>query len=131
MAAATLRGSKGAVTVDGVPGAVGCFPVKDGAYAYATAPLSSGAVLRVVADRGALTNARLATAGDAALGVRALGHHDRVVWLDAAHLEQLATFGGLTRSQGADERVLAQRGHEAAGAGALGSSNLAPALLAM
>lgn len=87
VAAATLRGSKGAVTVDGVPGAVGCFPVKDDAYAYATAPLSSGAVLRVVADRGALTNARLATAGDAALGVRALGHHDRVVWLDAAHLE--------------------------------------------
>lgn len=26
--------------------------------------------------------------------------------LDAAHLEQLATFGGLTRSQGADERVV-------------------------
>ena len=47
VAAATLRGSKGAVTVDGVPGAVGCFPVKDDAYAYATAPLSSGAVLRV------------------------------------------------------------------------------------
>lgn len=87
VAAATLRGSRGSVTTDGVPGAVGCFPVGGGSYAYATAPLPSGGVLRVVADSGALTNARLATAGDAALGVRALGHHDRVVWLDGGHLE--------------------------------------------
>ncbi|AMD86510.1 hypothetical protein AXF14_01470 [Actinomyces radicidentis] len=87
VAAATLLGSRGSVATDGVRGAVGCFPVAVGTYAYATAPLPSGAVLRVIADSAALTNARLATAGNAALGVRALGHHDRVVWLDGDHME--------------------------------------------
>lgn len=81
-AAESLDGSSGSVRTAG--GAVGCFPVSDGAFAYATEPLEGGGTLRVLADASAATNARLAEAGDAALTVRALGHRPRVVWLDAS-----------------------------------------------
>lgn len=53
-------------------------------FAYAVTRTSSGAHLRVIADPSILTNARLASAGHAALGVRALGHHSTLVWYDAA-----------------------------------------------
>ncbi|MDO4242267.1 MAG: DUF4350 domain-containing protein [Actinomyces sp.] len=84
VAAATLDGSKGTVRIGGVDGAVGCFPVDEGVYAYATAPLETGATVRVISDASIVTNAKLAEAGNAALAIRALGHHERIVWLDGA-----------------------------------------------
>ena len=44
--------------------------------------------------------------GDRDLEDAAAGYLRLTVGLAAAHLEQLATFGGLTRSEGADERVV-------------------------
>jgi len=32
-----------------------------------------------------VTNDRLAQEGNAALGVRALGHHETLLWMDASH----------------------------------------------
>ena len=56
-------------------------------YAYATDSLPSGATLRVLPDPAPVTNVHLAQEGHAALGVRALGHHSRVLWLDGEHME--------------------------------------------
>ena len=92
--AARLPGVRGSVTATDtsghqIPGATGCFPVGPAAspsqhsYAYLTAPLPSGATLRVIADNQLVTNATLAQQGAAALAVRALGHHREVVWFDA------------------------------------------------
>ncbi|WP_158591139.1 NUDIX hydrolase [Kocuria tytonis] len=44
--------------------------------------------------------------GDQTLEDAATAYLRLTAGLDASHLEQLATFGGLTRSQGADERVV-------------------------
>ncbi|WP_172192263.1 DUF4350 domain-containing protein [Actinomyces faecalis] len=90
-AARTLQGSKGSVGVSSsAPGAasgevVTCFPVEDtGGYSYVVAPLSGGGTLRVIADASVATNNQLTTAGNAALSVRALGHHETLLWLDGS-----------------------------------------------
>lgn len=96
VAAASLMGSRGTVRIDETDGAVGCFPVAEGAYAYATAPLATGATLRVVPDATVVTNERLAQAGNAALAIRALGHHERVVWLDGSRLSSTGLWDSPT-----------------------------------
>ncbi|WP_136313920.1 DUF4350 domain-containing protein [Actinomyces procaprae] len=84
VAAAALAGSTGSVDLGDVEGAVGCFPVGDGTYAYATAPLAGGGTLRVIADPRIATNENLTTQGNAALAIRAMGRSDRLVWFDAS-----------------------------------------------
>lgn len=93
-AAAALSGSRGSVTIDttAAPGATGCFPVSGGTYAYAVAPLDGGGTLRVVADATIAQNQNLTTAGNAALLIRAMGHHEQVVWLDGKHLASGSFF---------------------------------------
>ena len=86
-AARGLAGTRASVSLQGDGDAVGCFPVGEDRYAYATDSLPSGATLRVLPDPAPVTNAHLAQEGHAALGVRALGHHSRVLWLDAEHME--------------------------------------------
>ncbi|MBW3068874.1 MULTISPECIES: DUF4350 domain-containing protein [unclassified Actinomyces] len=92
VAAASLAGSTGSVLLDDVSGAVGCFPVREDAYAYATAPLEGGGTLRVIADPRIVTNENLTTAGNAALAIRALGHNDRLVWFDASRASSISTL---------------------------------------
>ena len=86
-AARSLAGTRASVSLQGDGDAVGCFPVGEDRYAYATDSLPSGATLRVLPDPAPVTNAHLAQEGHAALGVRALGHHSRVLWLDGEHME--------------------------------------------
>ena len=86
-AARSLAGTRASVSLQGDGDAVGCFPVGEDRYAYATDSLPSGATLRVLPDPALVTNAHLAQEGHAALGVRALGHHSRVLWLDGEHME--------------------------------------------
>ena len=76
----------------GSSGAIGCFPVDEGGYAYATAATGGGGALRVIADAGMATNSRLTDAGHASLAVRALGHHDHVVWFDASQQQPRAVW---------------------------------------
>ena len=92
VAAEALQGSQGSVSVDKGVGAVGCFPVDEDRFAYATARLSGGGRLRVVADADLMTNNALARAGHAALAIRALGHHEQLLWLDAAQLSPLSVW---------------------------------------
>ena len=86
-AARSLAGTRASVSLQGDGDAVGCFPVGEDRYAYATDSLPSGATLRVLPDPALVTNAHLAQEGHAALGVRALGHHSRLLWLDGQHRE--------------------------------------------
>lgn len=86
-AAQSLAGTRASVSLRGDVDAVGCFPVGEDRYAYATDTLPSGATLRVLPDPAPVTNAHLAQEGNAALGVRALGHHDRLLWLDGSRIE--------------------------------------------
>ena len=86
-AAQSLAGTRASVSLQGDDDAVGCFPVGEDHYAYATDSLPSGAALRVLPDPAPVTNAHLAQEGHAALGVRALGHHSRLLWLDGQHME--------------------------------------------
>ena len=86
-AARSLAGTRASVSLQGDDDAVGCFPVGEDRYAYATDSLPSGATLRVLPDPAPVTNVHLAQEGHAALGVRALGHHSRVLWLDGEHME--------------------------------------------
>ena len=86
-AAQALAGAQASVSLQDDDDAVGCFPVGEDRYAYATDALASGARLRVLPDPGPTTNAHLAQEGHAALSVRMLGHHDEVVWLDGSHIE--------------------------------------------
>lgn len=99
-AAESMAGSRGSVqlgegtdSTDGTD-ATGCFPIAQGedrtGYAYATAPTGGGGALRVIADADVITNSRLAEAGHAALAIRALGHHEHVVWFDASQ-QQIPT----------------------------------------
>lgn len=92
VAAEALGGSRGSVSVDEGAGAVGCFPVYEDRFAYATAPLPGGGRLRVVADADLMTNDALARAGHAALAIRALGHHEQLLWLDASRLSPLSVW---------------------------------------
>lgn len=86
-AAQALAGSQASVSLQDDDDAVGCFPVAEDRYAYATDVLPSGARLRVLPDPRPTTNAHLAQEGNAALSIRMLGHHDEVVWLDGNHVE--------------------------------------------
>ena len=86
-AARSLAGTRASVSLQGDDDAVGCFPVGEDRYAYATDSLPSGATLRVLPDPAPVTNTHLAKEGHAALGVRALGHHNRVLWLDGQRTE--------------------------------------------
>ena len=86
-AAQSLAGAHASVSLEGDNDAIGCFPLGEDRYAYASDTLTSGATLRVLPDAASVTNARLTQEGHAALAVRALGHHDRVLWLDGQHLE--------------------------------------------
>ena len=91
-AARSLAGTRASVSLQGDGDAVGCFPVGEDRYAYATDSLPSGATLRVLPDPAPVTNDHLAQEGHAALGVRALGHHSRVLWLDGEHMEALSVW---------------------------------------
>ena len=86
-AAQALAGAQASVSLQDDDDAVGCFPVGEDRYAYATDSLPSGATLRVLPDPAPVTNVHLTQEGHAALGVRALGHHSRVLWLDGEHME--------------------------------------------
>lgn len=83
-AAQTIPAGRGSVSLGGVEGATGCFPVAEGKYGYATAPLPSGGTLRVLAWPDPAMNSHLASQGNAALTIRAIGTTKRVVWYDAA-----------------------------------------------
>ena len=91
-AARSLAGTRASVSLQGDGDAVGCFPVGEDRYAYATDSLPSGATLRVLPDPAPVTTVHLAQEGHAALGVRALGHHSRVLWLDGEHMEALSVW---------------------------------------
>ncbi|MDO5700730.1 MAG: DUF4350 domain-containing protein [Bowdeniella nasicola] len=56
-----------------------CFPIGEGG-AYATWHDSNGAVRRMIADGDLLSNASLDRDGNAALAMRALGHHENLLW---------------------------------------------------
>lgn len=84
VAAEALAGSRGSVSVDEDTGAAGCFPVGEDRFAYATARLPGGGRLRVIADADLVTNGALARSGHAALAIRALGHHEQLLWFDAS-----------------------------------------------
>ena len=86
-AAQSLAGTRASVSLQGDDDAVGCFPVGKDRYAYATDSLPSGATLRVLPDPAPVANAHLAQKGHAAMGVRALGHHSRVMWLDGQRMK--------------------------------------------
>jgi len=81
-AAGTLSQASYALELTG-PGTL-CFPSvlaapgsATGAYAVVSA---DGRAVRVLADSVVLTNAEITRAGDAALALRALGHHERLTW---------------------------------------------------
>ncbi len=59
-----------------------CFPGPDdpGVGSYAVVEVG-GRTVRVLADSTLLTNATVAEHGNAALGLRMLGHHDQLTWL--------------------------------------------------
>lgn len=61
------------------PDAVGCFPGPDGSFAYVATSAGDRRIV-VLADPTPLTNAALADEGNAALAVRTLGRHARLVW---------------------------------------------------
>ena len=86
-AARSLAGTRASVSLQGDDDAVGCFPVGKDRYAYATDSLPSGATLRVLPDPAPVANTHLAQKGHAAMGVRALGHHSRVLWLDGQRMK--------------------------------------------
>lgn len=60
-----------------------CFSDSSGSGHYAVAPLDGDpdVTVRVLDDATGLTNARVTTAGNAAIGLRMLGHEETVVWL--------------------------------------------------
>lgn len=86
-AAGTIQAGRGSVGLGGAEGATGCFPVADGMYGYATAPLPSGGTLRVLAWPDTAMNSHLTDEGNAALAIRAIGASKRVVWYDAAQAQ--------------------------------------------
>lgn len=64
------------------PGVVTCFPASVGRAggAYAVTTNAAGHRVAVLADATPLTNAALATEGNAALAIRVLGRHDHLTW---------------------------------------------------
>lgn len=94
VAAGTITASGGLLATS--PGAVVCFPApgtstdQGGAYGVAE---SDGRRVVALADMAPLTNERLAEEGNAALVLRALGRHDRLVWYIPS-LDDVGTGGG-------------------------------------
>lgn len=94
VAAGTITASGGLLATS--PGAVVCFPApgtstdQGGAYGVAE---SDGRRVVALADMAPLTNERLADEGNAALVLRALGRHDRLVWYIPS-LDDVGTGGG-------------------------------------
>lgn len=93
-AAQSIGATKGSVGLEQAPQAQGCFAVDGTHFSYMTEPTPGGGTLRVISDPSILTNARLAQEGHAALGIRSLGHHDTLVWLDASRALQPDPAGG-------------------------------------
>jgi hypothetical protein len=98
-AAGTLSSADYTLELTG-PGTL-CFPpdnpvdgVSTGAYAVVTA---HGRAVRVVADSVVLTNGTITQEGNAALALRALGHHERLTWFrpQSGSMADLATGPGL------------------------------------
>lgn len=83
VAAGTVTAA-GALTAR-APGVVACFPGQGGSApeggAYAVTTNAAGHRVAVLADATPLTNAALATDGNAALAIRMLGRHDHLTWL--------------------------------------------------
>lgn len=79
VAASRVSSSIGAVTAL-TAGVEVCFPTGDGAGVYAVWE-QAGHTWRYLAEPALLTNEKLAEDGNAALAFRALGRHDRLVWL--------------------------------------------------
>lgn len=90
-AARFIASAKGSLDLELAPDAQGCFPVDDAHVAYATETLPGGGTLRIVSDPSILTNSQLTKEGHAALGIRALGHHESLIWLDAAYAKDLTS----------------------------------------
>ncbi|QPL05847.1 MULTISPECIES: DUF4350 domain-containing protein [Actinomyces] len=87
-AAGSIDGTRGTLVLPTGTEAIGCFPVSEGGsdYAYAVIERPGGATLRLISDTTLLTNGRIATAGHAALAIRALGHHEQLLWVDGSRL---------------------------------------------
>ncbi|MGK2348337.1 DUF4350 domain-containing protein [Actinomyces sp. W5033] len=87
-AAGSIDGTRGTLVLAEGTGAISCFPVSAGRpeHAYTVIGRADGTTLRLVADASLLTNGRIATAGHAALAIRALGHHEQLLWVDGARL---------------------------------------------
>jgi len=96
VAAGTVSSSVGSVaaTRDGVEV---CFPTAPGTGAFAVWS-EDGRTWRYLAEPGLMTNRLLAEEGTAALTLRALGHHPRLVWF-------LPTEAGLARGDAAPSPV--------------------------
>ncbi|MGY4643085.1 DUF4350 domain-containing protein [Cellulomonas sp. URHB0016] len=77
-AAGTVTAS-GSVTATG-PGVTVCFPVGDDPDTGAYAVVGGDQRVTTLTDTGPLTNEHLAEQGNAALVLRMLGKHDRLVW---------------------------------------------------
>ncbi|HZK05403.1 MAG TPA: DUF4350 domain-containing protein [Actinomycetaceae bacterium] len=60
-----------------------CFPTGLGTFGYAVWD-EDGRTIRYVADRSLFTNERLAADGNAALGLRSLGHNEQLIWYQPA-----------------------------------------------
>lgn len=88
-AAQSIASSKGSLGLEQAPQAQGCFPVDDTRFSYVTEALPGGGTLRIFSDPRILTNSQLTKEGHAALGIRALGHHESLIWLDAAHAKDM------------------------------------------
>ena len=93
VAAGTITARGGLLAIG--PGAVVCFPEpgsptdQGGAYAVAE---SDGRRIVALADMAPLTNQHLAEQGNAALVLRALGRHERLVWYIPS-LDDMGTGG--------------------------------------
>lgn len=70
-------------TVGEAPGVAVCFPDASGAGHYAVFPLASdpAVTVRALDSASGLINSAILTAGNAALGLRMLGHQDTLIWL--------------------------------------------------
>jgi len=85
--------------VDGAASATAlCFTDDSGAGHYAVTTLdgSPDVSLRVLDDGSGLTNAAVTTAGNAALGLRMLGHEQTLVWLVPERPTTADDGGGIT-----------------------------------
>lgn len=94
---ATTAGGRFRLT-DAARDAQVCFTDSSGTGHYAVAPLdgSPDLTVRALDDATGLTNASVTSAGNAALGLRMLGHEDTLVWLVPERPTTVEESGGLT-----------------------------------